>query len=122
MVLGTVLSYFEHKRRAPGGRARHSDPVIAEILESLLALGGSAHRQAVADLVSQRRGDRSGPLELAGRDEIYSAFDAYLTGVSTRRLPPLLWLPLGSGSYRWALTEAGQQLFQTRPPAVRMVR
>lgn len=122
MVVGAVLSYFEHKRRAPGGRARHIDPAITEILESLLALGGSAHRQAVADLVSLRRGDRSGPSEFAARGEIYSAFDAYLTWAPTRKLPPLLWLPLGSGSYRWALTEAGQHLFQTRPPAVRMVR
>ena len=120
--MGTVLSYVDHKRRSPGGRARPVDPVIAEILEALLTLGGSAHRQAVADQVCLRRGGRSGPPEPAARDEIYGAFDAYLARVATRKVPPLMWLPLGCGSYRWSLTDAGQDLFQTGAPALRMVR
>ena len=120
--MGTVLSYVDHKRRSPGGRARPVEPVIAEILEALLTLGGSAHRQAVADQVCLRRGGRSGSPEPAARDEIYGAFDAYLARVATRKVPPLLWLPLGCGSYRWSLTDAGQDLFQTGAPALRMVR
>ena len=119
--MGTVLSYFEHKRRAPGGRARHIDPVIAEILEALLALGGSAHRQAVADQVALSRGGRSSSPDTAVRDELYAAFDAYLTGGAARKALPLLWLPLGPGSYRWALTDVGLNLFQPAPQALRMV-
>ena len=120
--MATVLSYSEHKRRAPAGRARPVDPLIAEVLEALLTLGGSAHRQAVVDQICLNRGGRAGSTEPAARDEIYSAFDAYLGSVSTRKVAPLLWLPLGSGSYRWALTDAAQYLFQTRSPGLRMVR
>jgi hypothetical protein len=120
--VGTVVSYFEHKRRAKGGRARHIDPVIAEILEALLALGGCAHRQLVADQIAQRRSGRSCPAEVAARNEIYAAFDAYLAWAATRKTPPLLDRPLGSGSYRWALTEAGTRLFQPTLTVARMVR
>ena len=121
-LVGTVLSYVDHKRRSPGGRARSVEPVITEILEALLTLGGSAHRQAVADEVCLRRVGRSGSTESAARDEIYGAFDAYLARVATRKAPPLLWLTLGSGSYRWSLKDVGQDLFQTGAPALRMVR
>lgn len=120
--MGTVVSYFEHKRRAVRGRARHIEPVMAEILEALLALGGCAHRQAVADQIAFRRSGRSCPADAATRSEIYAAFDTYVTRASTRKAPSLLWRPLGPGSYRWALTETGLALFQSAPPAARMVR
>jgi len=120
--VGTVVSYFDHARRAKGGKARHVDPMIAEILEALLVLGGCAHRQMVADQVVQRRSGRTAPAEPAARDEIYAAFDAHLAWASTRRSPPLLDRPLGDGSYRWALTDAGTRLFQSAPPIKRTVR
>jgi len=122
LVVGTVVSYFEHKRRAKGGRARHIDPVIAEILEALLVLGGCAHRQMVADQIAQRRSGRSCPAEVAARDEIFAAFDAYLVWAAGRKTAPLLERPLGVGSYRWALTDAGARLLQLSAPASRMVR
>ena len=53
LSVGTVVSYFDHKRRAKGGKAQHVDPVIAEILEALLVLGGCAHRQMVADQIAR---------------------------------------------------------------------
>lgn len=121
-VVGTVVSYFDHKRRAKGGKAHHVDPMIAEILEALLVLGGCAHRQLVADQIAQRRSGRSAPAEVAARSEIYAAFDAYLVWAAPRKTPPLLERPLGDGSYRWALTDAGRRLFQSAPPAARMVR
>lgn len=120
--MGTVVSYFEHKRRAGGGRVRQIDPILVEILEALFVLGGCAHRQAVADQIVLRRGIRSGPADAAARSGIYAAFDAYMTRASTRKAPPLLWRPLGSDSYRWALTDVGLGLFQSDPPAARMVR
>lgn len=120
--MGTVVSYFDHKRRARGGKARLVDPVVIEILEALLALGGCAHRQMVADQIAQRRSGRSCPAEVAARTEIYAAFDAYMAWTVTRKATPLLDRPLGEGSYRWALTEAGQRLFQSAAPAARMVR
>lgn len=120
--MGAVVSYLDHERRAKGGRAPQVDAVITEILESLLALGGSAHRQEVADLIVRRRSGRPGPAEGVDRDEIYVAFDAYLTCAATRKSSPLLYRPLGAGSYRWALTAAGSRLFQSTMPAARMVR
>ncbi|TPW02343.1 MAG: outer membrane efflux protein [bacterium] len=122
LVVGTVVSYFDHKRRAKGGKARLVDPVVIEILEALLALGGCAHRQMVADQIAQRRSGRSGPAGIAARNEIYAAFDAYLAWAVIRKTTPLLDRPLGEGSYRWALTDAGRRLFQSAQPAVRMVR
>jgi hypothetical protein len=122
LVVGTVVSYFDHKRRARSGKAHHIDPMIAEILEALLVLGGCAHRQLVADQVVQRRSGRSCPAEVAARNEIYAAFDAYLVWAAPRKAAPLLERPLGEGSYRWALTDAGRRLFQPAPPATRMVR
>ncbi|MBU1540066.1 MAG: hypothetical protein KKC29_01075 [Alphaproteobacteria bacterium] len=120
--MGAVVSYFEHKRRVGGGRARHIDPVMVEILEALHALGGCAHRQAVADQIALRRSGRPCPAEAALRTEVYAAFDVYLNWLASRKAVPLLWLPLGAGSYRWALTLAGQQLFQPAPAAGRTVR
>ena len=122
LSVGTVVSYFDHKRRAKGGKAQHVDPVIAEILEALLVLGGCAHRQMVADQIAQRRSGRSCPAEVAARNEIYAAFDGYLARAASRKAAPLLERPLGEGSYRWALTDAGKRLFQSAPPAARMVR
>lgn len=120
--VGTVVSYFDHKRRARGGKALHIDPVIAEILEALLVLGGCAHRQVVADQIAQRRSGRPCPAEVAARNEIYAAFDDYLAWAAPRKAAPLLERPLGEGSYRWALTDAGKRLFQSATPAARMVR
>jgi hypothetical protein len=120
--MGTVVSYFEHSRRARPGRLRHADPVLVGILEALLVLGGQAHRQAVADQVAFRRTGRFGPADAAERDEIYDAFDRYLAGTTTGRAQRLLWLPLGPGSYRWALTDASLRLLQPTSPDMRLVR
>ncbi len=120
--VGTVVSYFDHARREKGGKARPLDPLIVEILEALLVLGGCAHRQMVADQIARRRSGRSCPAEVAARNEIYAAFDAYLAWAASRKATPLLARPLGQGSYRWALTDAGRRLFQSVPPAARMVR
>lgn len=120
--MGTVVSYFEHKRRSGGARVRQIDPVMVEILDALLELGGGAHRQAVADQIALRRTGRSRPADAAVRSQIYAAFDAYMARAATRKAPSLLWQPLGPGSYRWALTDTGQGLFQSPALAPRMVR
>jgi hypothetical protein len=120
--VGTVVSYFDHKRRSKGGKAHHIDPVIAEILDALFDLGGCAHRQMVADQIAQRRSGRSCAAEVAARNEIFAAFDAYLVRAASRKSPALLERPLGDGSYRWALTDAGRRLFQSAAPAARMAR
>jgi hypothetical protein len=120
--VGTVVSYFDHKRRTKGGKAHYVDPVIAEILDALFDLGGCAHRQLVADQIAQRRSGRSCPAEATARDEIYAVFDAYLVWAAPRKAAPLLERPLGEGSYRWALTDAGRRLFQSAAPAARVVR
>lgn len=120
--MGTVVSYSEHKRRAGGARVRQIDPLMVEILDALLDLGGGAHRQAVADQIAFRRTGRSRPADVSARSEIYAAFDAYMARAATSKAPPLLWQPLGPGSYRWALTDTGHHLFQSPSLAPRMVR
>ena len=120
--MGTVVSYSEHKNRTGKGRVRLVNPMVVEIVEALIALGGGAHRQAVADQVALRRTGRACPAEPAMRTEVYAAFDAYLVWSASRKVPPLLHLPLGTDSYRWALTDAGMHLFQSTASVARTVR
>ena len=88
------------------------DPVIADVTFALLSCQGAAHRDAVADLVIARR--RSGAIARppVTRQQIFKAFDAYMSAVATRGLPSLLHRPFGADSYRWALTPLGLQLLQ----------
>jgi hypothetical protein len=120
--MGAVVSYYEHKIRAGRGRARAVDPLVVEIIEALVALGGGAHRQSVADEIAVRRTGRACRAEAALQTEVYAAFDGYLTWAATRKVPPLLHLPLGAGSYRWALTDAGMNLLRPSASALSMAR
>jgi hypothetical protein len=92
------------------------DPLVADILDALRALGGAAHRQTVADWVNWRRTGSLAPSSPLKRREIYEAYAAYLEMAVRRRPAPLLYSPLGSESYRWALTDAAVKLLENGEP------
>lgn len=103
--LSNVVSYSAFK--AEKGRI---DPAVADIIDALRSLGGAAHRQDVANCVARRRSGRYGHASKGESDEIFAAFEAYVSITARRRPAPLLHTPLGSGSYRWALTETCRAL------------
>lgn len=94
------------------------NPLVGEIAEALLDLGGAAHRDLVVAYVAKRRGVYR-PTE-AMRRELDEAFAAYCRGASDPRAANLLHLPYGPHSRRWALTDhayfmlRGQPGFETR--------
>jgi hypothetical protein len=94
------------------------NPLVGEIAEALLDLGGAAHRDLVVAYVAKRRGVYR-PTE-AMRRELDEAFAAYCRGASDPRAANLLHLPYGPHSHRWALTDhayfmlRGQPGFETR--------
>lgn len=79
------------------------NPLVGEIAEALLDLGGAAHRDLVVAYVAKRRGVYR-PTE-AMRRELDEAFAAYCRGASDPRAAHLLHLPYGPHSHRWALTD-----------------
>lgn len=79
------------------------NPLVGEIAEALLDLGGAAHRDLVVAFVAKRRGVYR-PTE-AMRRELDEAFAAYCRGASDPRAANLLHLPYGPHSHRWALTD-----------------
>ena len=117
--MGAVISYSAYKTGARlGGGRRSIEPIVGEIVHALLALGGSAHRDAVAAHIASARAGRTTAAAPELRTEVYAGFQRYIEIASARRPAPLLHLPLGPSSYRWALTEAARSLF-TQPAPVR---
>jgi hypothetical protein len=79
------------------------NPLVGEIAEALLDLGGAAHRDLVVAYIAKRRGLYR-PSEGMQR-ELDEAFSAYCRGSSDPRAANLLHLPYGPHSRRWALTD-----------------
>ena len=79
------------------------NPLVGEIAEALLDLGGAAHRDLVVAYIAKRRGVYR-PSEAMQR-ELDEAFAAYCRGASDPRAANLLHLPYGPHSRRWALTD-----------------
>jgi hypothetical protein len=97
------------KRRARIRTASPFDGMIDEIVEALLEIGGSAHRDTVIERVAVRRGADRVPDGLA-RD-LVEAFDLHS---ASGEGPARLHLPFGEGSRRWALTSDALQLGDDR--------
>jgi hypothetical protein len=90
-------------------------PLVGEIAEALLDLGGAAHRDLVVAYIAKRRGVYR-PSE-AMRRELDEAFAAYCLGASDPRAANLLHLPYGPHSRRWALTDHAYGMMRGRANA-----
>lgn len=78
------------------------DPLVGEICDALLHLGGSAHR----DMVLEHLGaNRSGSVDMRLRARAMAVFDAHASvDRLSSRTRPLFRKPFGPGKHRWALT------------------
>ena len=101
-------------RRAKFDKTWNINPLVAEIAEILMALGGSAHRNLVAERIAIRRSRQDASDGL--RRDIFEAFDAHCDGAARAGLPSLVHLPFGAGSHRWALTLEAQGVLQAATP------
>ena len=111
--MGAKLINLKARRSAARlERLRLTDPVVVEIVLALWELGGQAHRQTVADHVLRGRGEM-GVIRHEDRAPIYQAMNSVFSSGGSGWIAPAF----GETSYRWVLTDSGQQLFQTaRPP------
>ena len=89
----------------PGADVSILNPLVAEIAQALLALGGAAHRDLVVAHIAKQRGVYR-PSDALRRD-LSEAFAAYCRGAQG-----LLHLPYGPFSQRWALTDQGYGLLR----------
>ena len=86
------------------------NPLVQEIADALLELGGSAHRDLVVAHIAKTRGLYRPPAGLA--TELDAAFSNYCGGASDPRSAGLLHLPYGPHSRRWALTDQAYGLLR----------
>ena len=86
------------------------NPLVSEIVDALLDLGGAAHRDLVTAHIAGRRGIYRPPESL--RRELDEAFRAYCQGAVDPRAAGLLHLPYGPFSHRWALTDRAYALLR----------
>ena len=80
------------------------NPLMAEIVDALMALGGAAHRDVVLRGVAGRRSIRS--VSDGFRREIFETAAIHMRRAEEVHKAPLIYLPFGAGSRRWALTAA----------------
>jgi len=90
------------------------NPLVGEIAQALLDLGGAAHRDLVVAYIAKQRGVYR-PSETLRRD-LDAAFAAYCNQANDPRAPGLLLLPYGPCSHRWALTDRAYGLLRGRVP------
>jgi len=105
--MAKVVSFAAFK----AARVAVTDPVVGEIADALMHLGGAAHRQDVADWIARRRSGRSNRASIEEQSEVFSAFATYLKMSSRSRRAGLMRQSFGPDSYRWELTFAGVELF-----------
>jgi len=103
-TMSRVVDFASAKDLQRRHRRNGVDPIIAEIVFALLECGGEAHRTTVAERVMRARTGRALDPKEPERREIYSAVDAYLLVISRKGRTPMVCLPFGAGSHRWALT------------------
>jgi hypothetical protein len=99
---------------ATGAGVAILNPLVAEITQALLDLGGAAHRDLVVAYIAKQRGIYRPPEAL--RRELGDAFAAYCDRANDPRSPSLLHLPYGPFSHRWALTDKAYGLLRGGTP------
>lgn len=99
--------------RRKARRNPDADPLVAEIVEALLGLGGQGHRNAVAErIASARAGEPAKPSE-ALIAHVRAAFEERLKmDRAMHRQRALFDLPFGDGSHRWALAREAENFLR----------
>ena len=89
------------RRPAEIGRSSGSISLVRQIVEVLLEMGGSAHRDAVIDRIALRQGAARASERLT--QEVVGAFERHRARARRRNEPALVYLPFGEGSRRWGV-------------------
>lgn len=107
-----ILDYMTQVRRK-ARRNPEADPLLAEIVEALLGLGGQGHRNAAVErIASARAGTPAKPTE-ALIAHVRAAFEERLKLDRAIRRPRTLFdLPFGDGSPRWALAPEAENFLR----------
>ena len=116
--MSNVIALKARRKLATRRRSLAVDPLLAEIVDALAHFRGQAHRNDVCDQIASERAGMPRKASEALRQDVFSAFHRYadLTNAPSGR-GPLLCRPLGPDSHRWALAEAGRDLFEARVSA-----
>jgi hypothetical protein len=96
-------------RRARLKRMDAIHPIVAEIVDTLQALGGSAHRDLVADQIAIRRSGRSLKASPALKADVFQAFEAHCEAMPAASGRLLFCKPFGLDSHRWALSRSARE-------------
>lgn len=95
--------------RRKARRNPDADPLVAEIAEALLSLGGQGHRDAVAERIATARGGATAKPTEALTAHVRAAFEERLMLDRAQHGRPALFdLPFGAGSHRWALAREAE--------------
>lgn len=107
-----ILDYMAQVRRK-ARRNPEADPLVAEIVEALLGLGGQGHRNAVVERIAlARAGEPAKPTE-ALVAHVRAAFEERLKLDRAMHQPRALFdLPFGDGSHRWALAPEAESFLR----------
>lgn len=92
-------------------RTPDAHPLVAEIVEALMALSGEAHRDVVIERIAHGRHPGARAASSALRDEILRAFNAHCETGADRAL---FRLRFGEGSHRWSLAPAAMAFIVAR--------
>lgn len=99
-------------RRARLKRMDAVHPIVGEIVETLQALGGAAHRDLVADQIAMRRSGLSLRASPALKDDVIQAFEAHCEGGPLTNSRLLFHKPFGRDSHRWALSPTARAFLE----------
>jgi len=95
-------SILDPQNRRPRRRPLQMDPLVAEICEVLLRLGGNAPREDVMAALGE---NRAAPVDNALRARAVAVFEAHSCPEALTTTSQLLFRPaFGPGRNRWALT------------------
>jgi hypothetical protein len=100
--MAQVLDDLDQARQLKLKRADLFNPLVGEIANALLQLGGAAHCDMVIDRIAITRGSNFASDGL--RRDLMDAFDHHRATAAEQRRNAVLMLPFGDGSRRWGLS------------------
>ncbi|HLI67950.1 MAG TPA: hypothetical protein VKU90_16415 [Caulobacteraceae bacterium] len=103
----SVLKSRAEARAIRVQRAKLIKALVDEMVEALVEMGGSGHRDAVIARVAVRLG--VSPATEDFKRDVKEAFEKRRAGPADEGGGALLCLPFGEGSHRWALTAYARQ-------------
>ena len=86
------------------------NPLIVEIADALVELGGEADRDRVLGLAASRLGVSAGA---DPSHALIEAFDRHMAQAERQGAPPLFLLPSGAGLQRLSLTDQARRLLRS---------